>query len=524
MQRNISSLGLLFTSVSAIMGSGWLFSSFYASEAAGPAALVSWIIGGLLVCIVAFTFAEICSLIPVSGSSVRIPMFTHGKAVSLYFALIIWLSYVALMVIELLAVMQYMSYYFPSMLHQTQGGGMTFKGYVVAIILMFIISVINTYSIRWLISCNTFLTFIKIIVPLGISIFILYHMFTPSDIIHPVNSEFAPFGMHGILTALSTGGIIFSFNAFKQAAELAGEAKNPSFSVPFAIVGSIVLCLILFLLLQTAFLSSLDSVNLSTGWAHLKLTNDNSPFASILQQDNLKFLIPILYFGAIISPMAAGLIYCTGGARSLFGIAANGCAPKQLAKANKRGIPYLSIWINFMIGIVIFLSFKSWDVLSSLLTCLFAISYAAAPVSLVALRFQMPNVSHKRPLKLPFGLIWSYLAFYICTLLIYWTGWAVISNLVWFLIACTAVVVGFQLVINYTGRKDTLDWKQSAWLWPYFIGIIIVSYLGNYGGGKEVLSESMVMTVLAILCAFVIALSIKYRLPDSKTREYVRNL
>ena len=522
MQRNISPLGLLFTSVSAIMGSGWLFSSFYASEAAGPASLVSWVIGGGLVCIIAFTFAEICSMIPVSGSSVRIPMFTHGKAVSLYFALIIWLSYVALMVIELLAVMQYMSYYFPSFTKQTAEGGLTTIGYTVAIGIMFLISIINTYSIRWLISCNTFLTFIKIIIPLVISVIIIHYLFTPSDVIHPATSSFAPNGMHGILTALSTGGIIFSFNAFKQAAELAGEAKNPNFAVPFAIVGSIVLCLLLFLLLQVAFLSSLDTVNLSTGWAHLKLTNDNSPFASILLQDKLKFLIPLLYIGAIISPMAAALIYCTGGGRSLFALAINGCAPKQLRASNKRGIPYLSIWVNFAIGIIIFMSFKSWDSLSALLTCLFAISYAAAPICLIALRFQVPE--KKRPLKLPFGLIWAYIAFYICTLLIYWTGWHVISNLIWFLVACTGIIVAFEIFIKVKGLKDTLDWKASIWMWPYFIGIIILSYLGNYDGGKGILSETEIMVLFAILCAIVCYLAGKFKLPPERTQEYIDNL
>ncbi len=66
MKREISSLGLLFTSVSAIMGSGWLFSAFYASEAAGPASLISWIIGGILICIIAFVFGEICAMILIS--------------------------------------------------------------------------------------------------------------------------------------------------------------------------------------------------------------------------------------------------------------------------------------------------------------------------------------------------------------------------------------------------------------------------------------------------------------------------
>ena len=52
-KRSISPLGLLMASVSAIIGSGWLFSAFYTSKIAGPAALISWLIGGLGLIIVA---------------------------------------------------------------------------------------------------------------------------------------------------------------------------------------------------------------------------------------------------------------------------------------------------------------------------------------------------------------------------------------------------------------------------------------------------------------------------------------
>ena len=68
-KRSISPFGLLLASVSAIIGSGWLFSAFYTSTIAGPGALVSWLIGGLGIIVVAFVFAEICTLIPVTGSS-----------------------------------------------------------------------------------------------------------------------------------------------------------------------------------------------------------------------------------------------------------------------------------------------------------------------------------------------------------------------------------------------------------------------------------------------------------------------
>ncbi len=520
MKREISSLGLLFTSVSSILGSGWLFSTFYASKVAGPASLIAWILGGILICIVAFVFGEVCALIPISGSSVRIPNFTHGKVVSIFFALIIWLSYVGLMVIELQAVIQYLSYYFPSVAKLS--GDLTLSVYILAIVLMFLISVINTYSVKFMIKCNTFLTFIKLIIPLGIAIVLLYYFFSPHNLIHPGNSPFAPDGIHGIFLAIATGGIIFSFNAFKQAAELAGEVKNPQFSVPFAIVGSIVLCVGIFILLQAGFLSTLGIQNIKDGWQHLHLSDNNSPFASVMQQHKILWLIPILYIAAIISPLGAALMYCTGGARSLFGLAVNGCAPKALTKTNNKSIPTLSIWINLIIGMIIFLFFKGWDTMAALLTCLFAISYSIAPICMIALRFQLPE--KKRPLKLPFGLLWAYIAFFVCTLFIYWTGWHTIHKLIWFLLTCLIIIIIYHIIVKLRKEETTLDWKSSLWLWPYFIGIIIFSFIGNYGGGRKLLGEIPIMILIAVFCLIIVILAGNFKLSSERTKKFLEEI
>jgi len=516
MKRHISAFGLLCVSVSAILGSGWLFGAFYAAKEAGPASIISWVLGGALVCVIAFVFGEVCSLVPISGSSVRIPQITHGKVVGIFFALIIWISYVALMVVETQAVVQYVSYFYPFMVHA--GGGLSLSGYSLAFVVMLILAAFNTYSVKWLISCNTFLTIIKIIVPVGLSLVFIWFFFSFEQVVHPAGSEFAPAGMHGILLAISSGGVIFSFNAFKQAAELAGEAKNPKFSVPFAIVGSILLCIVIFVLLQTGFLSVLNAANLKHGWEQLDLGNNNSPFASIIIQSKIMWLLPILFFAAIISPFAAGLMYCTGGARSLFGIAANGCAPKIFLKVNKRMIPFYSIWLNLIFGMVIFLFFKGWDAIATFLTCLFAFSYAVAPVCMIALRYQVPKM--QRSMKLPFGLLWAYVAFYICTLFIYWTGWVTLYRIIYFLIFCLIVVFIFELLQKIKGKKSNLEWKSSIWMWPYFIGIMIFSYLGNFGG-HEVLGTVSIMVLMAIFCAIILALAACFKSSPEKTEKEI---
>ncbi len=85
LKRSISPFALLLTSVSAILGSGWLFATYYISELAGPSAIFAWLIGGLSAILIAFVFAELCAMLPITGASIRIPHYTHGTLVSFLF-------------------------------------------------------------------------------------------------------------------------------------------------------------------------------------------------------------------------------------------------------------------------------------------------------------------------------------------------------------------------------------------------------------------------------------------------------
>lgn len=516
MQRSISTFGLLLTSVSAIIGSGWLFSAYYTTTIAGPAAILSWVIGGTFVTIVAFVFAEICGMLPVSGSSTRIPQYTHGMTVSFMFAWMIWLSYLALMATEVQAVIQYASFYFPNLTHSN--GGLTGPGYLTALVLMFLVSLINTYSIRWLIRCNNFLTLLKVLIPIILVVIILVHFFSPQHVIHPGDTQFMPTGMAGVFGAISTGGIIFAFNGFKQAAEMAGEAKNPGRSVPFAIVGSVVFCLVLFLLIQFSFLSSLDAHNLLNGTANLILSNNNSPLASIIQQDHYSTMLPLLYVGAIIAPLAAGLMYCSSASRSLFGMSKNGYLPSFFQKVSAHGNPIYATVINFFAGMCLFAPLPGWNEMVAFLTSLLAITYAVGPICMLALRAQVPN--QKRPLRLPCGKLWAFLAFYICTLLAYWSGWEVLNKMI-FAILFGVVFLGIYRI--FATHKIHLHVKESLWVWPYFIGIVLFSYLGNYGG-KNVLSLSETFIGIALFCLVIMWIAQRFKLSNGETQKYIQDL
>ena len=519
MKRHISLLGLCFASISAIIGSGWLFAAFYTAQNAGPSALLSWVLGGAAVIIIAFVFAELSAMLPITGTISRIPHYTHGTLVSFTFTWIIWLSYVALMATEVQAVVQYMDYYFPNLTHGQ--GALTQTGYAVAGILMVIITCINVFSVRWLMRCNTALTVMKIIIPVFISIAILAICFAPHRILHAQHSSFMPFGFKGVLAAISTGGIVFAFNGFKQACELAGEAHNPQRALPIAIIGSISVCLLIYLLLQSAFLSSLGPANLMLGWHRLSIPGSNSPLAGIIEQNHMTWLQPILYTGAIIGPLAAALMYTASAGRSLYAMSKNDYVPLAFEMINKKGIPWLAIIFNLVVGMLMFAPLPGWNKMITFLASLMAISYAIAPICFIALRSQLPN--QRRPLKLPFGNLWATIAFYFCNLLTYWSGWAIISML------GISLLCGFVILFAYhfftpRGRQIQLDAKASIWIWPYFGGIILISYLGNFGGGHNVITFGWDFAIIAIFSVFIAWLAAYYRRPNQAAIDFVKTL
>ncbi len=518
MKRSISAFALLFTSVSAILGSGWLFANYYTSMLAGPAATISWIIGGATMIFIAFIFAELCTLIPITGSSTRIPHYTHGTLVSFMFSWIIWLAYASLAPTEVQAVIQYLSYFFPIIIHES--GALTSSGYVVATLLMLAASALNIFSLRWLLRLNNVLTVLKIAIPLIIGAVILFKFFTPEKAIHPVHSVFMPYGWHGVLAAIATGGIVFAFNGFKQACELAGEAKNPYRTLPLAIIGSIAICLAVYMLLQFAFYSSLTPANLVNGWHNLILSGHNSPIASILSQDELNYLLPLLYIGAIAGPLASALMYISSASRSLFGMSKNKHIPHLFQKLTGQGNPVFAICVNFILGMMMFAPLPGWDKMISFLTSLMAITYSIGPVCLLALRYQLPN--QKRPFKLPFATTWTTVAFYICTLLTYWSGWETLSKLAICLGVGLAVLFLHRLFIQTT-ESPPLNWRSSIWIWPYFVGISIISYLGNFGG-HGIIPFGWDFLIIGLFCMGIMFLAIKFKLPDDVTKDYVDRL
>jgi amino acid transporter len=509
-KRTISSLSMLLTSISAILGSGWLFCAYYAATYAGYASIFAWILGGIMIIVVAFVFAEVGAMVPITGFSARVPHFTHGSLVSFIFAWIIWLTYQTLGPTEVQAMMQYLSFYYPSLLGSS--AELTTTGMMVASCLLLVMTVINTFSMRWFTKINNFITAIKVIVPLMISFtFIAYYFLHTST--HHVNLlnhvPFSPHGFSGVFMAISSGGIIFAFNAFKSAAEMGGESRNPKRALPLAIVGSVVVCMIVYLLIQVAFLLSLSPHNLSEGWAKINLVSPFGPLAAVAYQNKLSILIPIIFIGAMVGPFAAGLIYVGSAARSLYGMSKNDHVPKLFSVLTGQGNPIFGIIIYFFLGLLMLTPFQGWNSMVTFLTSLLAVTYAIMPVCHYVMRKKLSH--HARPFRLPLGKIWALIAFYACTLMIYWSGWDIISKMGFVVISGLAVL--FIYSIFRQDQKFQWSIKQSIWLWVYLGGITLLSYMGDYGHGKHLISSYLICLLFFILCIITFFLANYFSLP-----------
>ncbi|MEO3935837.1 APC family permease [Dermatophilaceae bacterium Soc4.6] len=520
LKRHIGAVGLLFASVGSIIGSGWLFGALNASRQAGPAATISWALGGLLILFIALCYAELGTMFPLSGGVVRFPHMAFGNLASFTSG---WITYVAVGTtapIEVEAALQYGTQYADFTTKNTVGGEtvytLTALGYAAAVVLMAVFVIINYYGVKWFARINNALVSWKLFIILLVIVAFFVTSFHGENF---SSHGFTPEGWHGVFTAIATSGIVFSYLGFRQGIELAGETDNPRRNVPLAVIGSVLLTAVIYILLQVAFIGSLDPAVLtsSDGWAKLSFTDDFGPLAAVATALGLGWLAVLLYIDAIVSPGDTGLIYTTVTSRISFAMARNGNAPQALARTTRRGAPLIGLLLAFVIGLIAFLPFPSWQQLVGFITSATVLSFASGPLVLVALRRQIPDT--ERPFRLPGGHVIPFLAFWGSNLIVYWSGWTTVWKLM------VAVLIGFVLLglFAVTGvlRGQSLDLRAGLWVLPWLVGLTVISYLGDYDGGLAVLGFGTAIPIVAVLSAAIYVLAYTLRLSPEAASAYI---
>ena len=108
-RREAGVIGLLYASLGSIIGSGWLFGALNASMQAGPFSMISWTIGATAVLFLAFVFAELSTMFPNSGALVHMAHVSHGDMLGKIWSWILFLAFVSVPPVEVIAVLTYMN-------------------------------------------------------------------------------------------------------------------------------------------------------------------------------------------------------------------------------------------------------------------------------------------------------------------------------------------------------------------------------------------------------------------------------
>jgi amino acid transporter len=518
LKREITNLGLLFTSISCMIGSGWLFGPIIAAKIAGPAAILSWPIGGFMILILALTFAELSTAFPLAGGLARYTQFSHGSFMSFILSWMAWLSCISVAPTEVQAILQYSSKFFPNhplTFLSDQTTILTGSGLIIAFVLLLLMSCINLLSIHAITSSNALFSFWKLSVPtiVIIAIFIQHHDFSN---LTSTPGGFAPHGFKGVFEALPAA-VVFSFLGFREATTLAGETKDPKVAIPLAVIGSVLICTLLYSLIQLVFIIAIPKSMLTHGW-HFSINMQNGPFAELANILGLFWIGSLIYADAIISPLGTGFIYTATTARINYAMSQNGYIPSCFTRLNINGVPAVAILFNCFVGMALFFPFPEWKALVQFQSMSILLAYSAGPICLLSFRKQFPHVA--RPFTLPFPKIFASLSFCTCNLLIYWSGWETVSRLmIGIILGLLFLFLSRQKSIANNNLEQTLNLKNSLWLSPYLLGLSFISYFGQFGHGKNMLPLGMDFVLILIFSIIILALALHQRIDDQAAQQ-----
>lgn len=501
LRRDAGVIGLLYASLGAMIGSGWLFGPLHAALEAGPWSVFSWIIGAIAVLFLAFVFAELSTMFPNSGALVHMTHVSHGDLVGKIWTWILFLAFVSVPPVEVTSVVTYADSYIHGLINPANGV-LTHLGTVVSIILLAFVVVLNFLAIRLVVAINSAATWWKVIIPLATIGILMAYSFHPGN----MTAHAASTPVSGIFTAVATAGIIFSFLGFQQAIALAGETRNPGRYIPIALIGSVIISMLIYIGLQVSFIFALKPTDIALGWEHLQFSGMFGPLAAIAVAVGAFWWAVILYVDAFVSPMGTAFIYVTASPRIIMAAGEMGNAPRQVIKLNQQGVPWIGLVVTWVVGVIFFFPFPSWQQLVSAVSLITVLSYMIGPVILLHLRKALPDF--QRPFRLRAVHAVSVIAFIFSNWIIYWTGYDTVKVL----FCLVAVYVVVYLAWYFIKRKplSQLEWQRAWWLLPYFIGMWLISWLGPGGkmGGIDVFGFFTGMWILVIFSLVILWLAL----------------
>lgn len=479
-----------FLGISTIIGSGWLFAPYKAAAIAGPAALLSWLIAALIISLLALCFSEIAGLYPTRGLSAIISTLSHHKYFGFPFALANWLGVIAVVALEAEATIQYLitlaPHIAPVFFQQDQ---FTLWGDLLAIFLTLVFSVANFWGIRVLAKTNNIFALLKIVIPVLTALMMLSVAYHPHNLTI-VGNTFAPYGYTSIFSAILTCGIVVAFNGFQTVVSFAHEIKDPHKTIPISILLALLFCLVVYLLLQAAFILSMPPELLKQGWNRLDFV---APMVQLPVILGLGFLSTIIYFGATAAPCGSGIAFMGTASRMFTAMSQQNQMPRFFYKIHPiYGISHRSLIFNTALSILFLFLFRSWSEIAIVLGLLHVLSYLPIPLALIVFRKKLKSYDIY-PFKIPYGKFIAFVVFVTFTCLFLTAPYKPVLDLF--------IIFGlFQLVFIAVNIKTMKELKamvrQSGLLILFFVGMLCIIKLAPQN--SHVLSTNMFVLVSAI--------------------------
>ncbi len=526
LRREAGVIGLLYASLGGIIGSGWLKGPMEAAQQAGPLSIFSWLVGGIAILLLALVYAELATLFPRSGAVVHFPHLSHGMLLSRIWSWILFLGYVSVAPVEVMATLGYMANIWPWLISPTNHA-LTLAGFGFAVLMLAFFTALNLFGIKWVMRISTTAGWWKLAVPLITIIGLLIGAHHTANL-HVQPHQLAS-NIRGVFTALGTAGVIFSFLGFRQAVELAGETSQPQRYIPIAVIGSVVIGMVIYIGLQLAFVMAISPTELAKyGWGaldHAKgFTVGAGPLAALASGIGLAWLAMLLYADAIVSPGGTGFIYATTSSRVIGAMSEDGFIHSSLQRLNRFGVPWAAGIVSFVVGCFFMLPFPSWHKMVNEISDVMVLSYGIGPVVLLSLRRTLPEASRPRPFRVPMANILAPITFIISNLIVYWSGFATLTFLLEVISAALVLFLAWRLIKRES--IAALPWKSTWWVFPYLGGLWILDCIGSKSmtGGLDYLKFPYDVVVVSAFSLLILYMAVNAAVPMEELQTYIDSL
>ena len=336
MKRGLKNRHLQMIALGGAIGTGLFYGSTSTIALAGPAVMLAYLLGGIVIFFIMRMLGEMAVDEPVSGSFSHYATKYWGKFPGFLSGWNYWFNYVLVSMAELTAVGIYMQFWYPDL-----------PQWIAALICLVVITAINLINVKIYGEFEFWMALIKIAAIVLMIVLGLYLLFSGPlsfpDNFHNIweNGGFLPNGWWGL--AMATAVVMFSFGGIELIGITAGEAENPDKTIPRAI-NQVIWRILLFYVGTMAVLMAL--------WPWNKVGVDASPFVQIFSNVGVVAAAHILNFVVLTAAVSVYNSAIYSNSRMLYGLASKDEAPEFLGQLSGRGVPVKGIFVSSGITLI----------------------------------------------------------------------------------------------------------------------------------------------------------------------------